>query len=84
MTVGDMVIRAYTWKDWVPGIIVGEDYCVVSLDNDSGNSEKPWSYEQVTFEIHWSDGSISKETSEELEYLVHAYRKHFPKGDIEE
>ncbi len=66
MKVGDVVARAYTWPTLVPGIIVDEQVETVEFD---GNSEGTHSYESVNFSVAWSDGTMTTEMQEELEYL---------------
>ena len=63
MKIGDLVIRAYTWHELVPGIIVDEEFEVVTADNEEH------SYESCNFIVQWSDGAQSKEMYEELDYL---------------
>lgn len=67
MKIGDVVIRAYIWHAQVPGIIVDRGVTTVSEDGWGPNS-----YDQVMFTVSWSDGSITRECSLELELLEDA------------
>ena len=72
MKVGDMVVRAYAWKSFVPGIIVDEDVELIQLDDNIG------SYDSTNFTVAWSDGSMSTEMYEELDYYTK--RSRFEEG----
>jgi hypothetical protein len=61
-----MVVRAYIWHALVPGIIVSEEVDVVEFDGDGGGS---WGYDQVNLTVAWSDGTMTTEMLEELEYF---------------
>ena len=63
MKVGDMVVRAYAFDRFVPGIIVDEDVEIVQLDDNI-------SYDSTNFTVAWSDGSMSAEMYEELDYYA--------------
>jgi hypothetical protein len=73
MKVGDMVVRSYVMPSLVPGIIIGEETEAVDIwriaARDTGGS---WSYDQVSLIVAWSDGTMSREMSEELLYLEEA------------
>jgi hypothetical protein len=62
--VGDVVVRAYAFHDLIPGIIVKETVSTVS----NGDSFGPFSYDQITFTVAWSDDTLSSEMYEELIY----------------
>ena len=72
MKVGDMVVRAYAWESFVPGIIVDEDVEMIQLDDNV------MSYDSTNFTVAWSDGSMSTEMYEELDY--YAKRSRFEEG----
>ena len=63
MKIGDMVVRAYAFHDFIPGIIVDESI----VHHPQKDGEVEWVDHQWI--IHWSDGVLSKEMSEELDYL---------------
>jgi hypothetical protein len=64
MKVGDMVVRAYAFERFVPGIIVDEDVEIIQFDDNIG------SYDSTNFTVAWSDGSVSSEMYEELDYYT--------------
>ena len=64
MNVGDMVVRAYAFDRFVPGIIVEEDIEEIQLDDNI------MTYDSITFTVAWSDGTMSSEMYEELDYYV--------------
>jgi hypothetical protein len=64
MKVGDMVVRAYAFDRFVPGIIVEEDTELIQLDDNI------MSYDSITFTVAWSDGTMSSEMYEELDYYT--------------
>ena len=66
MKVGDMVVRAYAFERFVPGIIVEEDTELIQLDD--------MSYDSITFTVAWSDGTMSTEMYEELDYYTKGSR----------
>jgi hypothetical protein len=63
MKVGDLVTRAYKWPSLVSGIIVSESQECVDVEEDPTGL---WSYDQISFEVLWSDGSLTSEMHEEL------------------
>ena len=69
MKIGDMVIRAYAWRDVVPGIIVDELRETWKSDGDTTDPETSCEYEEVNFVVLWADGSQSNLTPEELDFL---------------
>ena len=60
MKVGDLVVRAYVWDRIVPGIIVDEDLAEFA----------DWNESQDWYTVAWSDGTMSSEMYEELDYYV--------------
>lgn len=69
MKVGDMVVRAYAFRAFIPGIIVDEH--IESYTTDSGDPEfEP--YQEHNYIVQWSDGSQTNEMYEELEMLEEA------------
>ena len=66
MKVGDLVARAYAWPELVSGIIVEEHEDTMKVEN---HPTDVWKYNEITFDIAWSDGSMSTEMLEELEFL---------------
>jgi len=72
MKVGDMVVRAYAFHGFIPGIIVEEKRQDITSEEFDEETTEPWSYEQISFTVAWSDGQGSSETAEELEYLENA------------
>jgi hypothetical protein len=64
--VGDLVVRAYVMRMLIPGIIVEQhvEPEVVMVGDEA------CSYDSYEFTVAWSDGSVSKEMYDELEYLV--------------
>ena len=75
MKVGDLVVRAYVFRAFVPGIIVEEKRQNITSKEFDNKAAEPWSYEQLSFTVSWSDGWASSESAEELEYLEEAYKK---------
>ena len=71
MKIGDVVVRApflkEGWKEQVPGIIVDKGMTTVSEDGWGPNS-----YDEVMFTVSWSDNSITRECSLDLELLEEA------------
>ncbi len=63
MKVGDIVVRSYSWHALVPGIIVDEEFEIVTSPDESE------SYESRDFIIQWSDGSLTSEGYFELDYF---------------
>ena len=72
MKVGDMVVRAYAFHAFIPGIIVEEKRQDITSKEFDEEATEPWSYEQISFTVAWSDGQGSSESAEELEYLENA------------
>ena len=72
MKVGDMVVRAYAWESFVPGIIIEEDTEMIQLDDNV------MSYDSITFTVAWSDNTMSTEMYEELDYYTK--RSRFEEG----
>ena len=72
MKIGDMVVRAYAWDGLVPGIIVEEDSEMIQLDDNI------MTYDSITFTVAWSDGTMSTEMYEELDYYTK--RSRFEEG----
>ena len=64
MKVGDMVnqLRGHAL---IPGIIVDEDHEIIQPDPVLPNVQ----YEQLSFTVAWSDGIMTSELAEELDYL---------------
>ncbi len=63
MKIGDLVIRAYAWRAYVPGIIVDEETEKVQFGDGHGY------YYNTNFTVQWSDGTQTSEMDCELEYL---------------
>ena len=61
-----MVVRAYSWHAFVPGIIVDEESELVQEWVDGGS----YSYESDNFMVAWSDGTMSTEMGVELDHYV--------------
>ena len=72
MNVGDMVVRAYAFDRFVPGIIVEEAIEEIQLDDNI------MTYDSITFTVAWSDGTMSTEMYEELDYYTK--RSRFEEG----
>lgn len=64
MKVGDVVIRAYAWDGIVPGIIVDEEFEIITATNEE------YSYEQCNYVVQWSDGMQTRELYEELDTFL--------------
>ena len=60
-----MVVRAYAFHALIPGIIVDEEREVIKPDPELPNVQ----YEQLCFTVAWSDGVMTSELVEELDYL---------------
>ena len=69
MKVGDMVVRAYAFRAFIPGVIVDEEVELLEPDGDDGDFEP---YEDHHYIVQWSDGTQSREMYEELDYLSDA------------
>ena len=69
MKIGDMVVRAYAYYDFIPGIIVDKMKETVKFDGDSTEPENSYEYEEVNFVVLWADGSQSNLSDEELDFL---------------
>ena len=65
MKIGDMVVRAYAFHAFIPGIIVDEEYNEISTIDDM-------TYTEHNFTVAWSDNSTSREMDVELDYLEDA------------
>ena len=62
MKVGDDVTRSYVWNPtMMPGLIVNEHVETVSCTDFS-----PVAYDDVSFEVMWSDGTKTTESIDEL------------------
>ena len=66
MKIGDMVIRAYAFHAFIPGIIVDEEY------NEISDVDHDLAYTEHNFTVIWSDNSTSREMDVELDYLEDA------------
>ena len=66
MKVGDMVVHAYAFRAFIPGIIVDQHIYTVEPDPDEMQFDP---YEEHSFIVQWSDGSQSSEMSVELDDL---------------
>ena len=64
MNIGTMVIRAYTWHDLVPGIII-EEQVREMITNDERDS-----YSVCEFVVQWSDGTQTIELYDELDTFL--------------
>lgn len=62
-----MVVRAYAYRAFIPGIIVDEEINIINPDYGEEEYFEP--YEDHNFIIQWSDGSQSKEMDMELDFL---------------
>ena len=69
MRIGDMVVRAYAFHAFIPGIIVEEKLENISSEEFDSESTEPWAYEQTSFTVLWSDGILTSELDCELDYL---------------
>ena len=69
MKVGDLVIRAYAFREFIPGIIVDEEFYMTEAANDD---DEAFAYEEHDVIVAWSDGVVSKEMAVELDYLEEA------------
>jgi len=69
MKVGDMVVRAYAFRAFIPGIVVDQETEIIGPDDDDEGFEP---YEQFNFIVQWSDGAQTSEMYEELDYLEDA------------
>ena len=70
MKIGDMVVRAYAYRAFIPGIIVDEEINIIKPDYGEEENFEP--YEDLNFIVQWSDGSQSKEMDMELDFLEDA------------
>jgi len=64
--VGDLVVRAYAFHTFIPGIIVDSQTQELEFDGDSSGTFK---YDEVSYVVAWSDGVMTSELDSELEYL---------------
>ena len=72
MKVGEMVVRAYAWPSFEPGVVMEEHReTVTTSEHDDAVHEI--SYEQVSYTVYWSSGAVSSEMCEELLHLEEAY-----------
>jgi hypothetical protein len=65
-----MVVRAYAFRAFIPGIIVDQVPERIESDPDEITTFEP--YNEWNFIVAWSDGSISREMDVELDDLVDA------------
>lgn len=74
MKIGSMVVRAYAYRAFVPGIIVDKETELVKpeLDTLEGNEDYFEPYEMTNYVVQWSDGTQTKELYEELDHLEDA------------
>ncbi len=68
MKVGDIVVRAYAWPDFVSGIIIEKRY----IDADCRTGLK---LADVEFDVAWADNTVSTETDLELNFYEDALKK---------
>ena len=66
MDIGDMVVRAYAFRKFIPGVIIDE---VVKSYDAEGSLPAG---EEHNFIVAWSDGTQSSELYEELDHLSEA------------
>lgn len=71
MKIGDVVARAYSWKELVSGIIVAREEETIHV-GDNGEAHR-YDYAEVNFIVLWSDGTTSKEMYEELMFFKEAH-----------
>ncbi len=64
-----MVVRRYAFHAYIPGIIVEEKREIISSEEFDSESTEPWSYDQISFTVAWSDGVMTSEMAEEIDYL---------------
>ncbi len=80
MKIGDMVVRAYAYHAFIPGIIVDEQ--TVTYPDDEISDEPP----VHNFIVAWSDGNTSHEMDIELDYFDDALESmqeceiYYPEG----
>mgnify|MGYP001175812450 CR=1 FL=1 len=70
MKIGDMVVRAYAYRAFIPGIIVDEHIEMIQPEGEDEELFEP--YEDHNFVVQWSDGSQSREMDMELDFLEDA------------
>ena len=71
MKVGDMVVRAYAYRAFIPGIIV--DQVAERIESDPADGDYAFEpYDEWNFIVAWSDGTTSREMDVELDDLVGA------------
>lgn len=75
MKIGDLIVRAYAWREFVPGIIVDEWEETIDCTADEPEFQFP-SFENTYFRVQWSDGTQSTEQSTEVEPLAPALEDH--------
>jgi len=71
MEIGDMVVRAYAWNRFIPGIIVEERDITYPGDE---TSDEGWT--ETQFVVQWSDGQQSLEMLEELDEFEASLEAH--------
>ena len=71
MKVGDMVVRAYAYYAFIPGIIIDYKVTPVEFDGDGAGSFK---YDETSYVVAWSDGKITSELDVELDFLEDAFQ----------
>ena len=69
MKVGDIVTRAYVWPGSLPiaGVIIEEYESTIQINEGADNTG--FAYEEITFDVAWSDSIVTNEMMEELCYL---------------
>ena len=68
MKVGDIVARSYIWPgDPVAGVIIEYHESTIHVNEAPDNTG--FTYEEITFDVAWSDNTITNEMIEELCYL---------------
>mgnify|MGYP001385765168 CR=1 FL=1 len=73
MKIGDMVVRAYAFRAFIPGIIIDEQ---IEILKEISEKNEEYEYEDHHFIVQWSDGTQSREMDMELDYLEDAIRDH--------
>ena len=66
MKVGDMVIRSYAYPTFTTGIIIERKVETLEFDARSADT---FTYDEVSYVVAWSDGYMTSESAEELDYL---------------
>ena len=71
MKIGDMVVRAYAYHAFIPGIIV--DQVAERVESDPADGDYAFEpYDEWNFIVAWSDGTTSREMDVELDDLAGA------------